>query len=148
MGEMKDKGFRFALDDFGAGMSSFSYLKNLPVDYLKIDGAFVRDIVTDPIDRAFVEAINRIGQVMGKETIAEFVENDAILRELNYIGVNYAQGYGIAPPVPLDGVAARRAAAHFRQNAGVSTTSRVNSSSRPSSMAKVHTQVWKSVSTA
>ncbi len=104
MGEMKDKGFRFALDDFGAGMSSFSYLKNLPVDYLKIDGAFVRDIVTDPIDRAFVEAINRIGQVMGKETIAEFVENDAILRELNYIGVNYAQGYGIAPPVPLDGL--------------------------------------------
>jgi diguanylate cyclase (GGDEF)-like protein/PAS domain S-box-containing protein len=102
MAGMKDKGFRFALDDFGAGMSSFSYLKNLPVDYLKIDGAFVRDIVTDPIDRAFVEAINRIGQVMGKETIAEFVENDAILRELNYIGVNYAQGYGIARPVPLE----------------------------------------------
>lgn len=101
MREMKDRGFRFALDDFGAGMSSFSYLKNLPVDYLKIDGAFVRDIVTDPIDRAFVEAIHRIGQVMGKQTIAEFVENDAILRELNYIGVNHAQGYGIAPPQPL-----------------------------------------------
>lgn len=102
MGEMKEKGFRFALDDFGTGMSSFSYLKNLPVDYLKIDGAFVRDIVTDPIDRAFVEAINRIGQVMGMETIAEFVEDDAILRELNYIGVNYAQGYGIARPIPLE----------------------------------------------
>ncbi|TXT20530.1 MAG: PAS/PAC sensor-containing diguanylate cyclase/phosphodiesterase, partial [bacterium] len=102
MREMKEKGFRFALDDFGAGMSSFSYLKNLPVDYLKIDGAFVRDIVTDPIDRAFVEAIHRIGQVMGKQTIAEFVENDAILRELHYIGVNYAQGYGIARPLPLE----------------------------------------------
>jgi len=102
MREMKEKGFRFALDDFGAGMSSFSYLKNLPVDYLKIDGAFVRDIVSDPIDRAFVEAIHRIGQVMGKQTIAEFVENDAILRELRYIGVNFAQGYGIARPLPLE----------------------------------------------
>ncbi len=101
MREMKTQGFRFALDDFGSGMSSFSYLKNLPVDYLKIDGAFVRDIVSDPIDRAFVEAINRIGQVMGKETIAEFVENADILRELAGIGVNYAQGYGISRPVPL-----------------------------------------------
>ena len=102
MRDMKAEGFRFALDDFGAGMSSFTYLKNLPVDYLKIDGAFVRDIVTDPIDRAFVEAINRIGQVMGLETIAEFVENEVILRELAAIGVNYAQGYGIARPVPLE----------------------------------------------
>lgn len=101
MREMKAQGFRFALDDFGSGMSSFSYLKNLPVDYLKIDGAFVRDIVSDPIDRAFVEAINRIGQVMGKKTIAEFVENEDILRELADIGVNYAQGYGISRPVPL-----------------------------------------------
>jgi EAL domain-containing protein (putative c-di-GMP-specific phosphodiesterase class I) len=109
MREMKAQGFRFALDDFGSGMSSFSYLKNLPVDYLKIDGAFVRDIVTDPIDRAFVEAINRIGQVMGKETIAEFVENDAILRELAQIGVNYAQGYGIARPLPLDSLKPERA---------------------------------------
>lgn len=102
--EMKALGFRFALDDFGAGMSSFAYLKNLPVDYLKIDGAFVRDMVTDPIDRAFVETINRIGQVMGKETIAEYVENAEIMRELSYIGVNYAQGYGVAKPVPLEGL--------------------------------------------
>ena len=99
--EMKALGVRFALDDFGSGMSSFSYLKNLPVDYLKIDGAFVRDIVTDPIDRAFVEAINRIGQVMGKKTIAEYVENQDIMRELSYIGVTYAQGYGGAKPFPL-----------------------------------------------
>jgi diguanylate cyclase (GGDEF)-like protein/PAS domain S-box-containing protein len=102
--EMKTLGFRFALDDFGSGMSSFTYLKNLPVDYLKIDGAFVRDIVSDPIDRAFVETINRIGQVMGKETIAEYVENTDIMRELSYIGVNYAQGYGVAKPVPLEGL--------------------------------------------
>ena len=102
MREMRAQGFRFALDDFGSGMSSFSYLKNLPVDFLKIDGAFVRDIASDPIDRAFVEAINHIGQVMGKQTIAEFVENDEILRELGLIGVNFAQGYGIARPVPLE----------------------------------------------
>jgi diguanylate cyclase (GGDEF)-like protein/PAS domain S-box-containing protein len=99
--EMQALGFSFALDDFGAGMSSFTYLKNLPVNYLKIDGAFVRDIVTDPIDRAFVETINRIGQVMGKETIAEYVENDDIVRELVAIGVDYAQGYGVARPLPL-----------------------------------------------
>ena len=103
--DLKTWGFRFSLDDFGSGMSSFTYLKSLPVDYLKIDGAFVRDITTDPINRAFVETINRIGQVMGMETIAEFVESEAILRELEHIGVDYAQGYGIAKPIPLDSVA-------------------------------------------
>lgn len=100
--EMKQLGFRFALDDFGSGMSSFAYLKNLPVDYLKIDGVFVRDIADDRIDRAFVEAIARIGHVMGKKLIAEFVENDAILRELEVIGVDYAQGYGIGRPQPFE----------------------------------------------
>ncbi len=102
MQEMKALGFRFSLDDFGAGMSSFTYLKHLPVDYLKIDGAFVRDIVTDLTDRAFVETINRISHVMGKQTIAEFVENSAIIRELSAIGVDYIQGYGVARPVPLE----------------------------------------------
>jgi diguanylate cyclase (GGDEF)-like protein/PAS domain S-box-containing protein len=104
--DMKGLGFRFALDDFGSGMSSFAYLKNLPVDYLKIDGVFVRDIVADPIDRAFVETINHIGRVMGKQTIAEFVENEAILQELAHIGVDYVQGYGVARPVPLDSLVA------------------------------------------
>jgi EAL domain-containing protein (putative c-di-GMP-specific phosphodiesterase class I) len=100
--EMRTLGCRFALDDFGSGMSSFAYLKNLPVDFLKIDGAFVRDIETDPIDHAFVETIQRIGQAMGKQTIAEFVENETILRMLDDLGVNFAQGYGVSRPRPLE----------------------------------------------
>jgi EAL domain-containing protein (putative c-di-GMP-specific phosphodiesterase class I) len=99
---LKASGCKFALDDFGSGLSSFTYLKKLPVDYLKIDGAFVKEIVTDPIDKAMVKSINEIGHVMGKQTIAEFVENDAILQKLEEIGVDYAQGYGIAAPQPID----------------------------------------------
>lgn len=95
---LNELGCRFALDDFGSGLSSFGYLKNFPVDYLKIDGMFVRDIVDDPIDHAMVKSINDIGHVMGMQTIAEFVENDEIKGMLREIGVNYAQGYGIAKP--------------------------------------------------
>jgi EAL domain-containing protein (putative c-di-GMP-specific phosphodiesterase class I) len=101
MHELRKLGCKFSLDDFGAGMSSFAYLKHLPVDFLKIDGAFVKDMATDPIDAAMVEAINRIGHVMGKRTIAEFVENENVLEALRRIGVDYAQGYGIARPVPF-----------------------------------------------
>ena len=79
-------------------MSSFAYLKHLPVDLLKIDGSFVKDMATDPIDAAMVEAINHIGHVMGKQTIAEFVENGEVLSELQRMGVDFAQGYGIAKP--------------------------------------------------
>jgi diguanylate cyclase (GGDEF)-like protein/PAS domain S-box-containing protein len=98
IGRLKDLGCRFSLDDFGSGMASFAYLKHLPVDYLKIDGGFVKDMIDDPIDHSMVEAINHIGHVMKIETIAEFVENDAILEALRRIGVNYAQGYGIEKP--------------------------------------------------
>ena len=99
--ELKQLGCLFALDDFGSGLSSFAYLKSLPVDFLKIDGAFVKDMVDDPIDRAMVESIHNIGSVLKLKTIAEFVENDDILNSLKEVGVDYAQGYGIARPRPL-----------------------------------------------
>jgi len=99
---LRDKGCSFSLDDFGSGLSSFAYLKNLPVDYLKIDGLFVKDILEDQVDLAMVKSINEVGHVMGKKTIAEFVENKQIFDLLNELGVDYAQGYGIAKPVPLD----------------------------------------------
>jgi len=100
---LKALGCQFALDDFGSGMSSLSYLKQLPVDYLKIDGAFVQDIAHDPVDLAVVKSINDIGHVMGKKTIAEFVENDLILDKLREIGVDFFQGYRIGRPEPIAG---------------------------------------------
>ena len=105
---LREKGCKIALDDFGSGLSSFAYLKSFPIDYLKIDGQFVKDIAHDPIDKAFVESINQIGQVMGLSTIAEFVENDEILSMLKEIGVNYAQGYGIHKPCPLKEILKKR----------------------------------------
>jgi ammonium transporter, Amt family len=107
MQRLKAIGCCFALDDFGSGLSSFAYLKNLPVDFLKIDGVFVKDIDTDPIARAMVSSINTIGHEMGLKTVAEFVENEAILGRLRELGVDYAQGYHLGHPRPLselDGV--------------------------------------------
>ncbi len=101
MDELKQLGCLFALDDFGSGLSSFAYLKSLDVDYLKIDGAFVKDMAEDPIDRAMVESIHNIGSVLKLKTIAEFVENDEIIQALKQVGVDFAQGYGIARPRPL-----------------------------------------------
>ena len=102
MTALKSIGCSFALDDFGTGLSSFNYLKNLPVDYLKIDGSFIKEITRDPIDRAMVQSINDIGHVMGMETIAEFVESEEILQVLQEIGVDYVQGYAIGRPRMLD----------------------------------------------
>ncbi len=99
--DLKEVGCRFALDDFGSGLSSFSYLKTLPVDYIKIDGTFVRDICDDKTDHAFVESITQIAHIMNIETIAEFVEGREIHKELHNIGVDFAQGFYIATPIPL-----------------------------------------------
>jgi len=98
---LKKLGCSFALDDFGSGLSSFAYLKSLPVDFVKIDGFFVKDVVTDPVDLAMVKAINDMAHAMGKQTIAEFVEDKEILEKLIALGVDYVQGFGIAQPMPL-----------------------------------------------
>lgn len=107
---LRGHGSRFSLDDFGSGLSSFGYLKRLPVDYLKIDGCIVRDMVEDRVSAAMVQAINQLGHVMGLATVAEFVENDAILASLRALGVDHAQGYGIGRPGPLALVLARTGA--------------------------------------
>ena len=99
--KLKADGFKFALDDFGSGLSSFQYLKSLPVDYLKIDGSFVSDMVNNNIDHAMVAAINEVGHIMGIKTIAEYVENDQIIKKLRGLNVDYAQGYGIKQPGPI-----------------------------------------------
>jgi EAL domain-containing protein (putative c-di-GMP-specific phosphodiesterase class I) len=101
MEKIKKLGCRFALDDFGSGLSSFAYLKAFPVDYLKIDGLFVRDIATNAINRAMVSAINEVGHVMGIKTIAEYVENDDTLESVRNIGIDYAQGYAVGKLEPL-----------------------------------------------
>lgn len=98
MEDLKEVGCHFSLDDFGSGMSSFTYLKNLPVDYLKIDGYFVKTMLENKIDKAMVNSIHQIGHVMGLKTIAEFVENDDIMNELKAMGITYGQGYGIHKP--------------------------------------------------
>ncbi len=101
MHALKQRGCRFALDDFGSGLSSFGYLKTLPVDYLKIDGRFVKDLIDDPFDCAIVQAVQQIGRVLAIKTIAEAAETEAILARVRDLGVDYAQGYAIARPEPL-----------------------------------------------
>src|SRR5512134_2214297 len=103
---LKELGCKFALDDFGTGLSSFGYLKHFPVDFLKIDGSFVKEILRDPIDREMVRSINEIGHLTGKQTIAEFAENEEIINMLRSLGVDYAQGYGISSPQRILRVAA------------------------------------------
>jgi diguanylate cyclase (GGDEF)-like protein len=98
------RGCKFSLDDFGSGLSSFSYLQNIPVDYLKIDGSFVKDIVDNPVSRAIVDSINRVGIAMNLQTIAEYVENDSVLEAIREIGVHYGQGYCLGRPAPIEQV--------------------------------------------
>jgi len=100
--EVKKTGCKFSLDDFGTGLASYEYLQKLPVDYLKIDGIFIKDIVSNKNNYAMVKSINELGHFLGKETIAEFVENDQILEILKEIGVDHAQGYGIEKPILLN----------------------------------------------
>ena len=99
--ELRQLGCLFALDDFGTGLSSFGYLKTLPVDLIKIDGIFVRDIVNDPVDSVAVRAINEIAHAMSKQTVAEFVENEATLARVRELGIDYAQGHAVGRPIPL-----------------------------------------------
>jgi EAL domain-containing protein (putative c-di-GMP-specific phosphodiesterase class I) len=116
----------FSLDDFGAGMSSFGYLKHLPVDFIKIDGSFVKDVAHDPVAVAMVRAINDVGHVMGKKTIGEFVDGEVVLRALREIGVDFAQGNWISPPSPFP---AKRPTATPSVRSGTEFTMRTGSES-------------------
>lgn len=99
--QLKEMGFNFGLDRFGGGISSFEYLKNLPVDFIKIDGCLIAEILEDPVTLAIVESIQRIGELMGIKTMAEFVTDEAITEKIMELGIDYAQGYGIGEPLPL-----------------------------------------------
>jgi EAL domain-containing protein (putative c-di-GMP-specific phosphodiesterase class I) len=99
--ELHNLGCTLGLDDFGSGMSSFGYLRSLPVDYVKIDGHFVREMHLDPVDRAMVSAIHTVGHVMGLTTIAEWVEHEAAQELLAAMGVDFVQGYAVASPMPI-----------------------------------------------
>jgi diguanylate cyclase (GGDEF)-like protein/PAS domain S-box-containing protein len=114
VGDLKSLGCTFSLDDFGSGISSFKYLKHIPVDYLKIDGSFVKNMVDDPVDAAIVDTINKIGHTMGIKTVAEFVENKEISEKLRSINVDFAQGYHFGKPRPLDEIVSRE-----RPNEGI-----------------------------
>ena len=114
MKELQQRGCRFALDDFGSGLSSFMYLRTLPVDYLKIDGQFVAQVAANPVDRNMVEAICKIGRSLGIATVAECVESEPVLAELKRIGVDFVQGYYLARPQPI-----AQLQRDFRASAGV-----------------------------
>lgn len=113
---LKLQGCSFSLDDFGTGVSSFSYLKELPVNYLKIDGSFIKDIITDDVGRAMVQSINQVGQLMAVKTIAEYVENEPIIHMLREMGIDFGQGYGISKPIPLKQVIAEHLAGNKKSN--------------------------------
>ncbi len=99
---LKKLGCKLSLDDFGTGLSSFGYLKRLHVDYLKIDGVFVKDMANDDQDFGIVRSINELSHLFGKKTIAEYVEDEETINKLKEIGVDYAQGYHLGKPIPID----------------------------------------------
>ena len=102
MQSFKELGCSFALDDFGSGFSSYNYLKSLPVDIVKIDGAFIKDMLNDPVDVAMVASIKEVAKAMGMTTVAEFVESDATMAQLGRIGIDFAQGFSVSAPKPLN----------------------------------------------
>ena len=106
MTELRNLGCLFALDDFGAGLSSFGYLKVLPVDYLKVDGGFVKEVTSDDVSHSMVSAIAQIGRTMGLMMVAEYVNDDATKDILSRIGIDFVQGFGIGKPAPLGGIVA------------------------------------------
>lgn len=117
MRQLKQLGCKFSLDDFGSGLSSFGYLSNLAVDYIKIDGHFVKNILSDPLSRSIVDAINRIGHVMGIRTIAEFVESVDIASALEKLGIDYVQGFGVHKPEALAGLFSLSASSFLKKSA-------------------------------
>jgi len=122
MTALKQSNCFFALDDFGTGMSSFSYLKDLPVDYLKIDGSLVIDIHSNNINHAMVAAINEVGNVMNIKTIAEHVENEVTLKRLDEIGVNFVQGFHFGLPKPITSLTLSRPARTLRESPAIYIT--------------------------
>lgn len=100
--QLRKQNIKFAIDDFGTGCTSFSYLKDLPVDYLKINGDIIKNMSSNTTDKAMVAAINQIGKIMGIETIAEHVEDIDTLNQLKEIGIDYAQGYYPGKPKPVE----------------------------------------------
>lgn len=112
---LKEKGCLFALDDFGSGLSSFAYLKNLPVDFIKIDGGFVKGMLSSSLDHALVSSVNQIGHVVGIQTIAEFVESTEIEQRLREMGIDFLQGYGIARPEPFNALLDKITTSHTKR---------------------------------
>ena len=103
--EFKNIGCKFSIDDFGTGLASHSYLRDLPVDFVKIDGTFIQNIHTNPKDFAMAKSINDLAHFLGQETIAEFAENDEVIEKIREIGVDYIQGWGVGRPAPLSELA-------------------------------------------
>jgi EAL domain-containing protein (putative c-di-GMP-specific phosphodiesterase class I) len=118
--QLRSVGCKIALDDFGIGLSSFSYLRHLKVDFIKIDGSFIRDITHSAVDFAIVKAINNIAHEIHSQTIAEFAEDESIMARVRELGIDFAQGYGLGRPVPIEQIFVLAA-----QNTGLDVQERI-----------------------